>query len=619
MSGIVGLWNRDGRPIDRCVAARMRDTLTHRGDPDALFVSAAGGGVGGTRIAFDGRLDNRDDLVGGVDLPSGSPDAAIVLALYQRFGRDCVARLDGDFALAIFDAARQTMLLARDPIGIRPLYYHATATTLAFASEIKAILAHPDVRRAPDDDVVADYVFNLLAADDEHGVTFYRDVRSVLPSHLVAVTPGRVERRRYWDFDVTRRFEGRSFGDAAAAFRERFERAVKRRLRTSSSGAGGSVAISVSGGLDSTAIFCVADRARHGGHAPRTFGTSYTVADGAPADEKRYLDEIERACQVAIVRWDAFPGGVVDGSGHAVWHADAPLLESRWTGTDAYYRAIRGTGATGLLTGHWGDQLLVNESYLVDLVLRGAWTSAWRHTAALGGRSDDGAGGVRRRMLAAFARNVGPAAVVAAWRRQRARAGVEAHPLASLYAEPFRRRAIAARARRSASAPPGGSAHARAMYRVVRSRYHVLCMEWNNKVAAMHGMDAAFPFLDRDLIALVMSLPGDVVTRNGEPKALLREAMRGLLPEAIRTRTTKADFSYDANREAADDYDKLVECLRGGAAAAFGYVDAAGISLLERSRPHADAATTTLTAALIDLLALQVWLDRFFGSGTEVH
>src|SRR5688572_8387812 len=149
MSGIVGLWNLDGRPIDPCVAAQMRNTLAHRGDPDALFVSAAGGGVGGTRIAFDGRLDNREELLGAVDLPSGSPDAAIVLAHYQRFGRDCVARLDGDFALAIFDAAQQTVLLARDPIGVRPLYYHATATTLAFASEVKAILAHPTFGARP--------------------------------------------------------------------------------------------------------------------------------------------------------------------------------------------------------------------------------------------------------------------------------------------------------------------------------------------------------------------------------------------------------------------------------------------------------------------------------------
>jgi asparagine synthase (glutamine-hydrolysing) len=613
MSGIVGLWNLDGRPIDPCVAERMRDTLAHRGDPDALFVSAAGGGVGGTRIAFDGRLDNRDDLLGAVDLPGGSPDAALVLAHYQRFGRDCVGRLDGDFALAIFDAAQQTVLLARDPIGVRPLYYHATATTLAFASEIKAILAHPDVRSAPDDDVVADYLFNLLAADDEIGVTFYRDVRSVLPSHLVTVTPRRVERRRYWDFDVTRRFEGRSFGDAAAAFRERFERAVRRRLRAPSGGVGGCVAVSVSGGLDSSAIYCVAERARQDGHAQRILGASYTVADGTPADEKVYLDAIERACGVAIARWDALPGGVVDGSREAVWHADGPLLESRWTGTNAYYRALRDRGARVLLTGHWGDQLLVDEAYLVDLVTRGSWAAAWTHLARLGVARDDGVAGVRGRLLAGIAKAVMPDVMLRAYRRRHAPAFGDAHPIASIYAASFRQRATEARASASGGVPSGGSAHARAIYRTARSRYHVLCMEWNNKMAAMHGMDAAFPFLDRDLIALVMSVPGDLVTHGGEPKALLREAMRNVLPEAIRTRTTKADFSHDTNREAADDYDTLVECLRAGRAAAFGYVDAGSMPLLDRYRPHPGADTATLTWALTDLLALELWLARFFG------
>jgi asparagine synthase (glutamine-hydrolysing) len=151
------------------------------------------------------------------------------------------------------------------------------------------------------------------------------------------------------------------------------------------------------------------------------------------------------------------------------------------------------------------------------------------------------------------------------------------------------------------------------MYRTARSRYHVLCMEWNNKMAAMHGMDAAFPFLDRDLMALVMSMPGEIVMRNGEPKALLREAMRGVLPEAIRTRTTKADFSHDTNREAADDYDTLVECLRAGRAAAFGYVDASSMPLLDRHRPDPSADTATLTWAMTDLLALELWLARYFG------
>jgi asparagine synthase (glutamine-hydrolysing) len=351
-------------------------------------------------------------------------------------------------------------------------------------------------------------------------------------------------------------------------------------------------------------------------------GTSYTVADGAPADEKAYLDEIDRAYGVEIARWDSLPGGVVSGSDAAVWHAEGPLLESRWTGTDAYYRAIRERGASVLLTGHWGDQLLVDESYLVDLVTRGSWASAWTHSAAFGVRRDDGVRGVRRRLAAGVAKAFMPATALAVYRRRRVAAAVEAHPLASVYTAAFRRRASAIGRSPHAREWGGGSAHARAIYRVARSRYHVLCMEWNNKVAAMHAMDASFPFLDRDLIALVMSLPGELVTRGGEPKALLREAMRGVLPEAIRTRATKADFSQDANREAAGDYQKLVECLRAGRAASLGYVDAARVSLLERRTPRPDADTATLTWALTDLLALEVWLARFFGpcsSPTEVH
>ena len=92
------------------------------------------------------------------------------------------------------------------------------------------------------------------------------------------------------------------------------------------------------------------------------------------------------------------------------------------------------------------------------------------------------------------------------------------------------------------------SAHARAVYIEARSKYQVQCMEWNNKAGALHGLDAAFPFLDRDLIAYLMAIPGEMHARDGVPRALLREAMRGILPESIRARTWKSDFSASSTQ-----------------------------------------------------------------------
>src|SRR5262249_31941753 len=118
------------------------------------------------------------------------------------------------------------------------------------------------------------------------------------------------------------------------------------------------------------------------------------------------------------------------------------------------------------------------------------------------------------------------------------------------------------------------TAHARSLCQEARSNYHVHCMEWNNKVAAMHGMEMAFPFLDRDLVAFLMSIPGDMQTWNGMHKALLREAMRGILPTTIRERKGKADFTSLVNEGTEREYPYFLRYLEdGGMAARLGYVE----------------------------------------------
>ena len=94
---------------------------------------------------------------------------------------------------------------------------------------------------------------------------------------------------------------------------------------------------------------------------------------------------------------------------------------------------------------------------------------------------------------------------------------------------------------------PFHSAHARAVYIEARSKYQVQCMEWNTKAGALHGLDVAFPFLDRDLIGFLMAIPGEIHARDGVPRVLLREAMRDILPDSIRARTWKSDFSSFVN------------------------------------------------------------------------
>jgi asparagine synthase (glutamine-hydrolysing) len=139
-------------------------------------------------------------------------------------------------------------------------------------------------------------------------------------------------------------------------------------------------------------------------------------------------------------------------------------------------------------------------------------------------------------------------------------------------------------------------------------------MEWNNKVAAMHGLETTFPFLDRDLLSFLMSIPGEILTRNGVPKGLLREAMRGILPDPIVNRTWKADFTQIVNEGMLLDYPQLIDHLESDPAAArWGYLDKGVMqTLLPKLRQQLHSRTAEAAWTLSDLLGLELWLRTFF-------
>jgi asparagine synthase (glutamine-hydrolysing) len=122
------------------------------------------------------------------------------------------------------------LVLACDPIGIRPLYHCRVGQSVLFASEIKALFAHPGVPRGPDDDSLAEFLIGRVPESRE--ATFFRGVSSLPPAHTAIVTPDGFGSRRYWDFDPGRGTRYASFPECAEAFREQFERAVHRRLRS---------------------------------------------------------------------------------------------------------------------------------------------------------------------------------------------------------------------------------------------------------------------------------------------------------------------------------------------------------------------------------------------------
>jgi asparagine synthase (glutamine-hydrolysing) len=636
VSGIVGVFSLDGRPVDDVLLARMSATLRHRG-PDGEGRRVAGPaafarqhlwvtgeekgeaqplvGRSGAMLVMDGRLDNRDELLSALRLPASTSDAACVLAAYETWGEGFAERLNGDFALAVFDPRQPRLLLVRDAIGIRPLYYHKSEHFFAFASEIKALLAHPQIPARPDDEGLADYMLPDSRPVDRQDITCFAGISAVVPAHLVVVTPERLMARRYWDFEIGRPLHLGSFEEYVEAFRERFDQAVARRIRSAYP-----VAVSVSGGLDSSSIFCQAEQQRRhaGATAPSLIGATFQGPEDGPADERGYLSAIERLYGVAIeqVPTDSLLSVAV-GAEQQIWQVEAPILDSLWGVNRALHQLVHERGARVLITGHWGDQLLFSSGYLVDLARRFALRDIGRHLSEY---QRWGAGETRvfrRQFVMDLVREHVPEILVPPlkWIRRRLMRAERPKPW---FSAGFQRRTLRLASSRASLARGFHSVQAKALYLEARSKYHVHCMEWENKAAAMHGLEMALPYLDRDLVGFLIAIPGQVQNRGGVPRGLLREAMRGVLPEAIRARTSKGDFTDLVNTSVDRDLDHMASCLwPRSLAVELGYLQARAVAdKIMRVDPHVPRTDALDSWEITDLFGLESWL-RVFLSGAR--
>jgi asparagine synthase (glutamine-hydrolysing) len=572
----------------------------------------------GTVIVFDGRLDDRDKLLAllrdAPDIAANSPDPALVLAAYAAFEERFLEYLNGDFALAIFDPKRQRLLLARDAIGIRPLYYGQVGETFLFASEIKALLAHPEASSRPNEETLARLLTGSLYGGSQHE-TFFAGVSSVSPGHMAVITPRGVVQRRYWDFDPARRVRCKSFPEYVEGFRHYFEQAVRRRLRSAHP-----VAVAVSGGLDSSAIFCLAEtlRRREPG-LPPLVGMSYTYSAGSPSDEQAFLREIEVDYGLTIHRIGLGQTGLLKGVRQQVWHVESPLLDTQWHNTYQFREAIHQLGARVLLTGQWGDNVLVDQAYLIDLVHRLEWSTVSAHLREYHRWFPDldDPHFFRRRFVGTLIRHHVPQSLIPLLRRLRDTLTHGARAK-SWYSRRFRQKVYRHAPRQDLPGRRFASAHARSLYQQSRATLNVLSMEWNNKSAALQGLEMAFPFLDRDLLAFLLAIPGEVQSWNGVPKALLREGLRGVLPNAIAERRTKADFTDLVNAGTDQDFPQLVDCLQHGLAVQFGYLQ--GDVLAEefaRLKDQVQGGTCEVAWKLADLMGFEQWLEVFFGKQTN--
>jgi asparagine synthase (glutamine-hydrolysing) len=346
----------------------MREALIHRGPDDAglhmdgaiglghrrlsiLDLSAAGhqpmcNEDGSVWLVFNGEIYNYVELTSVLRARGhtfrSATDSEVILHLYEDEGPRCLQSLNGMFAFVVWDSRRQIIFAARDRIGIKPLYYHLNGSLFACASEVKGVLAHPEIPTAVDDQGLADYFF--AGAPLAHK-TLFAGVRQLPPAHMLTLSESGVRIERYWD--VAYRYQaGRPTRRIVADLSELIDDAVRIHCRSDAA-----VGCHLSGGLDSSLVSSLAARHRGGMEA-------FSVRFG----ESEYYDEIEYSSAVAqtigarhhIVEPEA--RDLMSLLGPLTWHQDFPIPTA---GGFSYFSVSRlaARSVKVALTGHGGDEV----------------------------------------------------------------------------------------------------------------------------------------------------------------------------------------------------------------------------------------------------------------------
>ena len=567
MSGIFGLFNQDGAPVSDRELAQMAPLLERRGPDRTGYWRDGSIGLGHTLLATtpeavldqlplkhaetgcviiaDVRLDNRAELLASLGIAAERAasvgDAEIILTAYLTWGEPCVERLLGDFALAIWDPRRRTLFCARDHFGMRPLYYHHTpGRFVAIASEPRAILVLPQTPYRINEGRIADFLVTQLEGIDKTS-TFFEEVYRLPPAHTLTVTPSGMTQRRYWTLEPGTELRLPSNDAYAEAFLDVFREAVRCRLRSA-----GPVGSMLSGGMDSGSVVAVAREllAEEGRGPLPTF--SAVGPNPETCIETRTIHAALTMCGldpyiVSLGQLDE----LMPELEKLTWNLDEPF-DNHMTLPRAVYLAAHHQGFKVLLDGIGGDLVLSDASHLSRLVRAGRWLAAYREAA--GQTAFYGKGYPVRHQLHLSVR----AAFVPNPLRRLGRRLLGHRRLERVVRESMINLGFAGRVslaerlivlydhRPSGLLPSYGVERAQ----VIEHPYVAVGRERFDRIAAAVAIEPRDPFLDRRVATFCLALPGEQTLNGGWPKAILRHAMAGRLPDAVRWRRGKEHLGW---------------------------------------------------------------------------
>ena len=556
----------------------MRDVITHRGpDDEGIFidgavglghrrlsiVDVAGGHQpmtnedGSVHITYNGEIynhaDYREQLEARGHVYKTHCDTETILHLYEEHGASCVQHLRGMFAFAIWDQRRQQLFIARDRLGVKPLYYsHGDDGSVYFGSEIKALLAANALKPELNFAALPDYLANHATSGEE---TLFSGIKRLLPGHTLTWRDGRVEISRYWDVSFAKSEQtDRSDQDYIAEWSELFRKAVRLRLM-----ADVPLGMFLSGGIDSSAIAAVMS-----GMASEPIKTFSVAFKEREANELEYARLVAEAYKTdhheVVVRPEDFFAALPK----LVWHEDEPLAHP--SSVALYFVSqLAAKHVKVVLTGEGSDELLAGYARYRKTI----------YNLALGERYH-GAMPVGIRNL--IRNRIDGLPIGSKVRQKLVRTFLSLQPdIESIYFDNF---AVFSRSRQERLLTPNTRARSgavdpyagvrslleqtdakspldRLLYADIKTYLHELLMK-QDQMSMAASIESRVPFLDHKLVEFTSSLPERLKLRGWTTKYVLRQSMKGLLPETILSRP-KMGFPVPINKWFREQYHSMVD------------------------------------------------------------
>lgn len=557
MCGIAGILTK-GRPRTDLVSA-MLDGMTHRGPNGSgvveyrfgdlaslslghrrlsiLDLSERGAqpmadGSGRYVISFNGELYNYLELRAelralGHDFRSDS-DTEVILEAYRAWGEECLGRFNGMFAFALYDTHDQRLFCARDRYGEKPFLFVARPGLFAFASEYKALLSLPEVTPDYDEFRLLRGLHNASMGLDGDRQTVFRAIQQLLPSEAMTVDTRTLEYRiwRYWDVQPRADFARLSEADAFARFRELLTDAVRIRLRSDVP-----VGSCLSGGLDSSAIVSLVRKVIHPEGDYHTFTGRFP---GTTADEWRYAEPVIAEMGVISHVVEPTADGFARELSDFLWYNELPVGSSSQYAQYCVFRLAKEQGITVLLDGQGADEIL------------GGYEQYFRfYVQALDEQGDPGLTAEIDAIRARYPLALTPPA--RAWRDRLPfplrrwlshRLGIGTNLLYGLKPDVARRVAVENQRGRVERF----NALSSALYQDSFGMFLTTLLRYGDRNSMAHSREVRLPFCDHRLAEFALSMPPRYLMGQTQTKRLLRESMRGILPEVVRTRWNKQGF-----------------------------------------------------------------------------